>query len=202
MTSLARIISYIFHPLLVPTYGMLILFGINTHSMLIIPYDSKVFLISFVFISTFIFPALLILLLKRFGVIGTFQMDTQKERVLPILLVSIAFFVTYYFFKYVGLMGLLTLFMAGSTLLVLISLLVNYATKISLHLIAWGGLLGTLIGFSVKYNYDLSITTGLIIILTGIIASSRLKLNAHSPFQVYLGFLIGLIGMMGLLLLI
>lgn len=200
MTAIAKLISAIFHPLLVPTYGVLVLFGINTHSILIIPDDSKIFLLIFIFITTFVLPAFVILILKKMGLIATFQMHTQRERVLPVLLVAVAFFVTYYFLKRVGVFGILTLFMAGSTLIVLISLLINYATKISLHTTAWGGFLGALLGLSIRYNYDLSITISLVMFLIGLISASRLKLNAHTPFQVYLGFLMGSLGMLGLLI--
>lgn len=200
MTALAKFISAIFHPLLVPTYGIILLLGIHTHSILIIPDNSKVFLIAFVFISTFVLPAFVILILKKMGVVTSYQMPNRRERVLPVLIVGIAFFVTYYFLKRVGVFGIISLFMAGSTLIVLLALLINYATKISLHTTAWGGLLGAIIGFSLRYNLDLSITISIVILTIGLITTSRLKLNAHTPFQVYLGFLLGSLSMLGLLI--
>jgi membrane-associated phospholipid phosphatase len=63
---------------------------------------------------------------------------------------------------------------------------------------AWGGLLGTLTGFSMRFDYNISIIIFSLILLSGIIASSRLKLNAHTPFQVYSGFTLGFGGMISL----
>ncbi len=199
MSSLAaRIISTIFHPLLVPTYGLLILINLNTHSILMINEEYRYYIVAFVFISTFFIPTLIILIMKKIGVVYSLEMHTQKERVFPILMVAIAFYITYYFLKRVGLTGLITLFMVGSTMLVLITLLINYATKISLHLTAWAGLLGALTGFAIRFNYNLTLIIFSLILLTGIIASARLKLNAHNPLQIYLGFVLGMLGMMSL----
>ncbi len=199
MSSLAaRIISTIFHPLLVPTYGLLILINLNTHSILMINEEYRYYIVAFVFISTFFIPTLIILIMKKIGVVHSLEMHTQKERVFPILMVAIAFYITYYFLKRVGLTGLITLFMVGSTMLVLITLLINYITKISLHLTAWAGLLGALTGFAIRFNYNLTLIIFSLILLTGIIASARLKLNAHNPLQIYLGFVLGMLGMMSL----
>ncbi len=199
MSSLAaRIISTIFHPLLVPTYGLLILINLNTHSILMINEEYRYYIVAFVFISTFFIPTLIILIMKKIGVVHSLEMHTQKERVFPILMVAIAFYITYYFLKRVGLTGLITLFMVGSTMLVLITLLINYATKISLHLTAWAGLLGALTGFAIRFNYNLTLIIFSLIFLSGIIASARLKLNAHNPLQIYLGFVLGMLGMMSL----
>lgn len=194
----ARIISTIFHPLLVPTYGLLLLLNINTHSILMINEDFRWIIVAFVFISTFILPTVIILIMKKAGIVKSLEMNSQRERVFPILMVAVAFYATYYFLKIAGLTGLITLFMVGSTMLVLITLLINYATKISLHLTAWGGLLGALTGFAIRFDYNMNLIIFALILLIGLIASARLLLNAHKPFQVYMGFLLGMLGMMSL----
>ncbi|MBT3174277.1 MAG: hypothetical protein HN336_05475 [Lentimicrobiaceae bacterium] len=194
----AKSISTILHPLLVPTYGLVLLMTINTHSILAIPDNFRLGIIGFVFFTTFILPSLLIGILVKVGVASNFQMSAQRERVFPLLIVAIAFYLTYFFLKSAGLTGLITLFMVGSTMLVLITLLINYVTKISLHMIAWGGLLGCLLGFAIRFNYDLTLLIIATIMISGIVATARLQLNAHNPFQVYIGFLFGVAGMLGL----
>jgi len=88
--------------------------------------------------------------------------------------------------------------MLGATLLVLISLLINYFYKISLHMMALGGLLATLIGFSFLIHQDIRIYIFLIIFITGITGTVRLKLGAHTPSQIYSGFVLGTSVMLGL----
>lgn len=199
MTTLsAKILSTILHPLLVPTYALLLLMNLKTHSILSIPEGSRYIIVVFVFIATFVLPTIIILILLKASRIDSLQMVTQRERVLPLLLLAIIYYMTYHLLKQVSINGLLTFFMVGSTMMVLITLLINYATKISLHMIAWGGLLGTLLGFAIRFNYNVTIPIFAIILLIGLIATARLKLNAHVPFQIYLGFLLGTIGMASL----
>lgn len=196
MTKLAsKIISAILHPLLVPTYALLVLLNLKTHSILAIPENYRYIIVIFIFLTTFVIPTIVIFILLKLGKIVSLEMVSQRERVFPILFIAIVYYMTYHLLKQVGVTGLLTLFMIGSTMLVLLSLLINYATKISLHMTAWGGFLGTLLGFAIRFNYDLNILIYSTIILLGVIASARLKLNAHTPFQVYSGFLLGTLGM-------
>lgn len=203
MTTLsAKIVSTVFHPLLVPTYALLLLMNLNTHSILSIPENYRYIVVGFVFIFTFVIPTLIILIAVKLGKVGSLQMETQRERIFPLLMVAVLFYATYYMLKQASLSGLITFFMVGSTMLVLITLLINYATKISLHMTAWGGLLGALLGFAVRLQFNLTLVIFSLILLIGIIAAARLKLNAHTPFQIYLGFLLGTIGMSCLFFLI
>ncbi len=203
MSSLvAKIISSIFHPLLVPTYALLLLMNLQTYSILAIPINYRYIVIAFVFLSTFILPSIIVFLLLKMGKIATLEMQTQRERVIPMLIIAILFYGTYQLLKQTSLTSLITFFMMGSTLLVLVALLLNYITKISLHMIAWGGFLGMILGFAIRFNYNLIYLVVVLILLIGIIATSRLRLNAHSPFQIYLGLLIGTLGMASMFFLV
>ena len=189
--ALAKIISTIFHPLLVPTYALLLLINLQTHSILALPEDFRYIIVAFVFLTTFVLPSLIIFILLKFGRIKSLEMKSQQERVLPMLIISVAFYGTYYLLKQSSITGLMSLFMVGATMLVLITLIINYITKISLHMTAWGGLFGTFLGFAISFHYNLMLILFLIILLVGIIATARLKLDAHTPFQIYSGFLLG-----------
>ncbi len=195
-TGLAKIISAIFHPLLVPTYALLLLINIHTHSILALPADFRYIIVAFVFLTTFVLPSLIIFILLKFGKINSLEMHSQQERILPMLIIVVAFYGTYYFLKQSSVTGLMSLFMVGATMLVLITLIINYITKISLHMTAWGGLFGTFLGFAISFHYNLMLLLFLIILIIGIIATARLKLNAHTPQQVYLGFFVGTLVML------
>jgi len=189
--NIAKIISAIFHPLLVPTYALLLLLNLQTHSMLMLPADFKYIIVAFVFTTTFILPSIIIYILLKFGKIQSLQMQSQQERILPMLIITLAFYGTYFLLKQSAVTGLMSLFMIGATMLVLIALLINYITKISLHMTAWGGLFGTFLGFAISYNYNLIPMLSILVFVISTIATARLKLNAHTPLQVYLGFLTG-----------
>ena len=55
-----------------------------------------------------------------------------------------------------------------------------------------GGLLGVLISVSYLIKFDMTIFYILVIIVAGLIGFARLKLQEHQPYQLYLGFLLGL----------
>lgn len=188
---LAKIISVIFHPLLVPTYALLILINIQVHSILVLPQDYRYTIVGIVFITTFVLPSVIIFILLKTGKIKSLEMHLQQERTLPMIIIAGAFYGTYYLLKQNSLTGLMALFMVGATMLVLLALLVNYMTKISLHMTAWGGLFGTFLGLAISFHYNLIALLFFLIFLVGIVGSARLKLNAHTPMQIYGGFLLG-----------
>jgi len=118
-------------------------------------------------------------------------MLSQQERVLPMIIITAAFYTTYYLLKQTSESGIMALFMIGATMLVLIALIINYITKISLHLTAWGGVFGTFLGMAIIFHFNLTMLLYIIILVTGIVGTARLKLNAHTPVQVYSGFFLG-----------
>lgn len=65
-------------------------------------------------------------------------------------------------------------------------------------MMALGGLMATIIGFSFLIHQDIRIYLFLIIFISGITGTARLKLDAHTPSQVYTGFLLGASVMLGL----
>ena len=188
---LAKIISTLFHPLLVPTYALLMLINLQTHSILALPVNYRYTIVIIVFLTTFVLPSIFIFILLKINKIHSLEMRSQHERVLPMIIIAIAFYTTYYLLKQTSLTGLMALFMMGATMLVLVTLIINYITKISLHMTAWGGLFGTFLGIAITLQYNLTLILFIIIFLIGIIGAARLKLNAHIPLQVYSGFLLG-----------
>ncbi len=58
-------------------------------------------------------------------------------------------------------------------------------------MLAIGGTIGFLMAIGLEYNWLFPQIILPMIFLAGIIGYSRLKLNAHTPAQVYIGFLTG-----------
>jgi len=200
--QLARIISALFHPLLLPTYALLLLFSTNFYFVLVLPSQYKYLILGFVFITTFILPSVMIFILLKADMINSLQMENSRERTLPLFIVSGFFFATFYFLREAPQSTIFNLFMLGATILVLLSLLINYVTKISVHMVALGGLFGTFTGLAMSFHQDIIYIIFLIILVAGLTGFARLKLKAHSPMQVYLGFLLGSVFMLGMFLFI
>lgn len=206
MNILARIISIIFHPLLMATYLFTLLayllpsavYPMNTQSL-------RSFLIV-IFAMTFFLPAINISFFKIFGVVSSFTMEKRTERIRPFFAITIIYCFVTYFFSYRARIGTDDNFFK---LLLIIDCLVVAATmitffyKISVHSIGIAGLLGIVLPLnSVAENNALVIPIVALLVITGLVMSARLQLNAHTTREVWLGALTGfIIGFGGMIVL-
>ena len=194
--KIAKIISVVLFPIFFPSYIILVLFYFNNFNTFQIPLNAKFMVFTIIFISTCIFPLLFIFIMKRRGMIKSIQMETREERVFPLIITTIFFFMAFYMLKDIEVLGLFLYFLVGSTVLLLIALLINFFTKISIHMIGVGGMTGALLGLSFRMNTDILVLIIISVILSGLTGYARLKLKAHNQAQIYGGFLCGLFVML------
>lgn len=196
----ARIISYVFHPLLMPTYAIYILLNIHTYFAMIIPEEVKWKLLGMIFLVTFIFPLIMSYLFLRVKVIKSIEMKSQEERVFPLIVTAMFFYLNYYLLNDLDISPLYSFFAIGATGLVVVTLIINFFWKISMHMIALGGLFGTLLGISLEFYANIPLLIFASIFVGGLTGFARLRLTAHAPAQIYTGFLSGAILMLALFL--
>ena len=199
INNIAKVISYILHPLLIPTYVILIIIYYNPYFNYLMPPNLKALILLILFILTFFIPAMLMLLMKHLKIISSLTMDKQEERTLPLLLTTISLYAAFYVFKSLKLPFNLYEFLLIAAALTLIGMIINLRIKISLHAIGMGAF--TAFVFNLK-NYNTSILFGLFVMaifLSGLAMTSRLKLKLHSLFQIFLGYFIAFLFTMSLL---
>jgi hypothetical protein len=189
---IAKLVSVVFHPLLMPTwsYVLLINFGepLEHEQSFFWEWVSGVY----IFLATFLIPSLVFVVLLKLKFIGSFSMPDRHERNLPILITAVFFYLSFYLFQQLGLDAVFGLYMLGATVLALISMLINYWWKISLHLLGVGGLTGAVATLALYFSPSYFAVLPVVVLLSGLIAFSRLKLKAHSQAEVYVGYLLGL----------
>lgn len=185
----SKFISYFFHPINFPIIGTL-LFFLFIPKFIFKPQEYTILIV--IFIGTYIFPLLLLALLKRFGMINSYHMITIEERKFPTLLfISISFIIGNWLYKS-SIVNLLALLFIGYGLsLIFTSLFLYLKLKISLHTLAITGLIGFLFYFSYFYKINLIPLMALLFVLSGLIASARLRLQAHTLNEVILGYVVG-----------
>lgn len=196
--TLARIISFLFHPLLISSLGMIILLNMNTYIGATIPAQARQFILIIIFINTAVIPIIAIFMLKRWGLIEDVHITQRNERILPLLITTLLYLFTYYLLKKLALPSLIYYYVMGACLIALLCLMITFRWKISLHMASMGGLTGFLIATSLLLRADLLYVITLSFFFSGLIGSARLRLQAHSPSQVYSGFLLGLGAMLAL----
>ncbi|TYQ00117.1 hypothetical protein C7447_101726 [Tenacibaculum adriaticum] len=186
-----KFISAILHPIVMPTVGVLLFFILSEVK---ITREQQLAVLSMVFISTYIIPILLLIFLRAIGVIETYQVKTIPERKIPILFMTGLFF-------FVGKSLMSTsvtrefsyLFYGTSLSLTLVYFIFLFKEKTSLHLLSMGNAVGYFLLFQQSHNISILPVILVLIILSGLLASSRLYLKAHTPREVYMGFFIGVI---------
>ena len=158
--------------------------------------QQKFYFLLLVFITTFLLPLISIAIFKLTGSISSLELPERGERFMPLLFVSLIYGLTLYlvFFK-LSVNALVTGVFAGITLLLLLLTFISLKWQISLHSASAGGVAGYLVALLVRDpgSEALLYLASAFIILTGLIMSARLKLNAHSLEEVGAGSLLGFI---------
>jgi membrane-associated phospholipid phosphatase len=189
----AYFISWVFHPLLMPSY--LFLFIILFASSLLQPIQKESLLqvLGIIFIVTFIIPAISIGTLRLSNFISDLTMADKKQRITPFLFVTCFYGITaYMFYAKLKINNLIFLIFATTTALLLLLTVMTYFWKISIHGAGIGGTIGFILALSMIYPIPhFAITLAILIFICGLIIYSRLSLNVHSPLQVYAGVLLG-----------
>lgn len=196
----ARLCSAVFHPLLIPTLGIFILFQINSHLSFAVNQDARRFIMLVVFINTAIAPVMAVWIMKKTGYVKDFMLSERNERIFPLLVTAVLFFMTYYLLRQLSLPSLVYFFIMSGTLLVMLTLMISFVWKVSIHMVSLGGLTGFLIVASLLLRADIAWLIILAFLASGCTGTARLILKAHSPAQVYAGYLIGMGMMLGLYL--
>ena len=193
MKSIASIISYLFHPLLMATYGCLIVFfGLtNTIYFLFTPLKLKLILILVVFAFTFLLPVLNLLILHKFKYVSSLKIDKQSERTFPLVMTALCYFGLFYMLFDFNIWPAVKLFILGGGICISANAIINIWYKISAHMIGIGGLIGSLLALCYYMQIQILVIISIFIVLAGCIAFSRLFLKAHSPAQIYVGFILG-----------
>jgi hypothetical protein len=193
---LARLVSVLFHPLLMATYLFIILALTLPSALAPIQPSSHVTFILLIFIVTFLLPLFNIAIFKFFGTIDSITMVNRRERILPfafILMIYVAITYLLYSRTQISLDDNFLKLMMVVDLLVVAALLATIFFKVSVHSIGIWGLIGITIPLTKisEVNALFYVTVGLIL-MAGIIMSSRLQLGVHTSREVMWGGVIGL----------
>ena len=194
MNKLATLLSTVFHPLLMPTYGIAI--ALYTSYMRIFGDRLLGIVIVGVLLTTCILPSLGIYILYKLGHISDFRLHERTERTIPYL-INFACYVACYLYLYrFGIPSWIIAFIAGAIVALIISLFINRYWKISAHMVAAGSMVTRV--FLMRF-YSLMLTPYILplqiasVLLAGAIGSSRILLKRHTLGQVGAGFALGIL---------
>ncbi len=187
---MARIISVIFHPLIMPPLGLLLLFNSGTY-LEFLPFPQKKIIFLIMLTGTTILPLTLIPVMLLQKMISNLRMEDRRERVLPLVITVIFYCFTWFMMARLNVPHLISIYTITACLAVLLCALVSLSWKISLHMTALGALAGMLLAIALRFNINLLLYLSSVILAGGLTGWSRLALKAHTPGQVYSGYAVG-----------
>ena len=191
---IGNFISYIVHPLFIPSYFFLYLMQVLPYEFVGITEWQLTLRLFSVFWLTAFFPAFAVFLMWRLKLSDSIFLRTQKERIIPYVITMFFYWWMYYLSRNFTDQPLaLKFFYFGIFIASALGLIINNFMKISLHAMGVGGFLTAVILVGLYYSVDNAIWTLLAIIITALVMSARMIVSDHSKQELILGFFIGLL---------
>jgi hypothetical protein len=189
---LANILSSLLHPVFMPLIGLFIVFNSGIYGIEV-PAQFRHFVYLITFLCDVLFPVTMVPVFIYFRNFQHVTLDERRQRLIPLFLTSICLFIGYYLVARFSPIRIINLFLFSSCMVVFIVFIISMFWKISIHMAGIGGITALIAILSISYKTDMTIVLCSAIILSGIIASIRLALKAHSPAQLLAGYAVGFI---------
>jgi membrane-associated phospholipid phosphatase len=194
MRTTSTLFSVLFHPLLLPTYAFVFLNWAYPYLFFNLDIINKTRLFATIFINTFIFPMIALVIMKKLDFISSYQLPDRKERIIPYIAIIAFYFWTYLVVKNLGIGGFINDILFGVCISIFLLFFFNGFSKISAHTTASGAFVGLTFFLAFNSVYNIEIPLMIVIFLAGLVGASRLYLNAHSSFEIFSGYALGIIG--------
>lgn len=186
-----KIVSVIFHPVFIPVYGLAIIFSADT-PFGFLPWHVKKLIYLIVIVNNVFLPLSVLPFLMQMNFISSYSLVEREERAVPLIIAAILYATSSYIIYRFPVPHFLKAYIFSVFLVSLIITIVNFKWKISLHSVGAGALMALLFFLSFELYSALFWYVVCASIIVGIVLSARLRLNLHSPSQVWWGFFSGL----------
>ena len=187
--KLAKVVSILFHPVLIPTLGILLLLNSSFYFSML-SWEAKRFILLVVFFTSCILPMLMVSLLAlntKFDI----SMPKSTDRVLPLLAAAVFYYLGFVLLGRISVFPVLKMYMLASVLVIVALLIISLKWKISNHMAALGGLAGMFFALSFRYGLNPVYSLLGIILVSGIVGTARLALERHNIWQIIAGYSLG-----------
>ncbi len=190
LSFFVKLFSILFHPLLIPFYGIFIIFNSGTYFSYVSP-DVKKVILSIYFIATIILPLSSAPFLIYQKLITNWKLDNHKDRVLPIFILSISYIFAWFMLNRIHIPSLFITYIQYVSIAMVIAGIISTKQKISIHMIGMGVLTGLILGLSFSKSVDLHLFLIIAFLASGIVAATRLLKEDSKPLLIYAGYTLG-----------
>ena len=187
----ARVLSMLFTPFYLPIVGIALLFLFSYLN--IFPWSYKIQVLLMVYLFTVMLPALLIHVYRRYQGWNLIELGHREKRMIPYILSIISYFTCVYVMERLHMPHFMGSIIVAALAVQIVCALINIWWKISTHTAAIGGVAGALFAFAYYLGFNPVWWLCLVIIVAGMVGTSRMILRQHSLSQVVGGFAVGFI---------
>lgn len=193
MRKVALLFSALLHPIFMPIICVFVAYTFDYYVYGSLSSDQMQIIYLIVAFSTIVFPAVNILLLKWYGVVQTLSMERKEERNAPFISTIFFHALGYYMLRKGALPESLFAILMGCMIVLLVIIIVNFKWKISAHTAGVFGLIGAVVALFQVHGFGNIMLLSIVILLGGLVISTRLILGVHSPAESYGGAALGFI---------
>lgn len=196
MKKILPLFSYLFHPLFVPVLGTLLYLFLNENYF--VPEQKYLIVIQVSIVMVFI-PICVFYLLYTLGKVNSVMLSEPSQRKIPLFLQSLLIVVLILKSITVTIIPELYYFFLAALISTVAAFTLLFAEiKASLHMIGMSALIAFTIGLSIHNQENALYIISFLIAMSGIVAASRLEMQAHTGKELLIGFLIGILPQCGL----
>ncbi len=182
-------ISIILHPVFLPFYAVLVYFSISEYF-----YYDLYKLLRLIFIPAVLVPLLMQYLLWRLKILRSFFLENPGARKYFSAFMGGVYLFLYQFLSPISVLHELSLFFLGTAIALWVSVALNFfRLKISLHAMAFGGIFVFFLIWSARHRQNILDLLAILILLAAVTMAARLRLKAHSPAEIFIGLLTGIL---------
>lgn len=194
LTVPAKVLSYLFHPLFIPTYVFIWLAQRFSFEFAGIDHTSLLFRYVNIFWMTAFFPAFSVFLLYQLKFIESIYLRSQKERIVPYVITMFFYWWMFYLSRnFTDQPAVLKHFYLGIFLSTIFGLIINNFIKISLHAMAISAAFAMVIITCMSYGVHFGLDISIACLLTGLICTARLLVQSHTKAEIYSGIIVGIL---------
>lgn len=184
-----KIAAWLFHPLFIGIYGVLLYFLVTPRFVQPEIVYGKLLVVS---ILTLMIPILFFFILRNLNWVQSIELHSVNERKAPLMILAVLLLlmlrVVFDFYNYPE----LYYYFLGVLFTVITAwILVLFKFKASLHMMGISGLAMYAIALSIHFNINILMTIAFLLFACGWVASSRLHSKSHTTIELIIGFFIG-----------
>ena len=187
----ARVASMLFTPFYLPILGLVILFFLTYLSQY--PADYKFYVLAIVYFFTLLLPTFLIHLYRKYQGWTLIELGARERRIVPYLISILSYFACFYIMEQKHIPFFMRSIVACALIIQIVCAIINSWWKISTHTAGIGGVAGALFVFADIFRFNPTWWMCLVLLIAGILGTSRMLLRQHTLPQVIVGFLIGFV---------